>query len=85
MGDGETKVNCGSQNFQEFKVVLRSKNLRATGLERIRGGNTPSESLQIKFLPDYYTWKTQEFPGGSVVKIPCSQYRGSGFSPGSGN
>ena len=26
-----------------------------------------------------------DFPGGPVAKTPCSQYRGPGFNPWSGN
>ena len=29
--------------------------------------------------------KTGDFPGGLVVKTPCSQCRGPGFHPCSGN
>lgn len=27
----------------------------------------------------------EEFPGGSVVRTPCSHYQGPGFNPSSGN
>ena len=45
--------------------------------------NTAGEN--IKWCSHFGKLFSRDFPGGAVVKTPCSQCRGPGFNPWSGN
>ena len=44
--------------------------------------NYPSRKVRMMVIRNVYS---KDFPAGPVAKSPCSQYRGLGFDPWSGN
>ena len=65
---------CSAVTMHSFIYSLNRYLLRIDLVPKTRGKNTDIKKAGFG-----------DFPGGAVVKTPCSQYRGPGFDPWSGN